>query len=129
MLLLSSEFVSRVTQLAKSAYTIFTSALLYEQRWIMEPQCNQKHNSESVTASPPSGDTSPPSSSHSVLLKGWTAAGSQFCKGAGDAEEEKILCCGFTAKHFNFYAWICLLGFYFDDIKDFLQVFKRSSCI
>lgn len=70
----------------------------------MEPQCNEKHNSESVTASPCSGDTSPPSSSQSVLLKGWTALASLFCKGAGDAEEEKILCSGFRAKHFDFYA-------------------------
>lgn len=42
--------------------------------------------------------------SQSVLLKGWTALASLFCKGAGDAEEEKILCSGFRAKHFDFYA-------------------------
>lgn len=117
MLLLSSKFVSMVTQLAKSAYTIFTSALLSEQRWIVEHQRNEKHKSETV----------PPLGTPLHLLFTVSAAEgldgccwSQFWKGVGGAEEEKTLCGGLRAKHFNFFVWNYRLGFYFDEIKDFL---------
>lgn len=125
--LLSSKFISRVTQLAKSAYTIFTSVLLYEQRRIMERQCNEKHSSEPV---PPLGTPlHPPLHSQCCWRAGRLLLISQLCRGAGDAEEENTLCSGFREKHFNLYVWNYLLGFYFDEVKDLLQFFKLSSCI